>query len=82
MERANFEKSLKTFVRRQPFVPFTVELMSGARFTVEHPEALAFYGGVAVYLATGADEFALFDHQSVARLVRNGKSSHAAKKGH
>lgn len=56
--------------------------MSGARFTVEHPEALAFYGGVAVYLASGADEFALFDHQSVARLVRNGKSSHATKKGH
>jgi hypothetical protein len=63
-----FERSLRAFVRRVPFQPFTVELTSGSRFQVLHPEALAFNGGLAVYISPdGAPS--LFDHESVSQLV-------------
>lgn len=63
-----FERSLRAFVRRVPFQPFTVELTSGTRFQVLHPEALAFNGGLAVYIGTDGTP-SLFDHESVSQLV-------------
>ena len=60
MQTDAFERSLRAFVRRTPFVPFTVELTSGTRFQVLHPEALAFNGGLAVYIGTDGTP-SLFD---------------------
>lgn len=77
MQQASFERSLRTFVRRKPFKPFAVELTSGSRLVIEHPEALAFYNGLAVYLATDG-EVARFDHHTAARLSSNGKSQGTA----
>jgi hypothetical protein len=77
MQQASFKRSLRTFARRKPFKPFSVELTSGARFVIEHPEALAFYNGLAVYLATDG-EVMLFDRHTVARLSSNGKSQGTA----
>ena len=68
MQTDAFERSLRAFVRRTPFVPFTVELTSGTRFQVLHPEALAFNGGLAVYVGTDGTP-SLFDHESVSQLV-------------
>jgi hypothetical protein len=62
-----FERSLRAFVRRMPFQPFTVELTSGSRFQVLHPEALAFNAGLAVYIGPDGTP-SLFDHDSVAQL--------------
>ncbi len=45
-----FQQSLQAFARRKPFKPFTVELVSGDRFVVDHPEALAQREAVAVYI--------------------------------
>jgi hypothetical protein len=73
MHQSTFDRSLRTLVRRKPFKPFMVELTSGSHFMVEHPEALAFYNGLGVYLATDG-ELMLFDHHTVARLVGNGKA--------
>ncbi len=70
MQTDAFERSLRAFVRRTPFQPFTVELTSGARFQVLHPEALAFNGGLAVYIGTDGTP-SLFDHESVSQLVGN-----------
>lgn len=68
MDRSAFERSLRAFARRVPFRSFTVELVSGTRFEVDHPEALVFRGGVAVYVdATGNPT--LFDHESVSQLT-------------
>ena len=62
-----FERSLRELTHRTPFRPFVVELVSGTRFTVDHPEAVVFRSGVGVYLAPdGAPT--LFDHQGVCRL--------------
>ncbi len=79
MQIEAFERSLRAFVRRAPFQPFTVELTSGTRFQVLHPEALAFNGGLAVYIGPdGAPS--LFDHGSVSQLIgsANSESANAA----
>lgn len=70
MQTEAFERSLRTFVRRAPFQPFTVELTSGTRFQVTHPEVLAFNGGLAVYIGTDGTP-SLFDHESVSQLIGN-----------
>ena len=68
MQTDAFERSLRAFVRRVPFQPFTVGLTSGTRFQVVHPEVLAFNGGLAVYTGTDGTP-SLFDHESVGQLV-------------
>ena len=45
MQAQAFERALRGFSRRVPFRSFIVELVSGTRFTIEHPEALVFRGG-------------------------------------
>ena len=70
MKAEAFDRSLRAFVRRTPFQPFTVELVSGTRLEVKHPEALAVNGGTAVYIAPDGTP-ALFDHKSVSQLVGN-----------
>jgi hypothetical protein len=62
-----FERSLRAFARR--IEPFAVELVSGSRLEVNHPEAVAFNGGLAVYIAPDRTP-SLFDHDSVSRLER------------
>jgi len=69
MEAKAFEKSLRAFARRTPFKLFEVELVSGTRVQVDHPEALIFRGGLAIYVSA-AGEPTLFDHESVSRLSK------------
>jgi hypothetical protein len=64
MVAETFAQALRAFARRKPFKPFVVELMNGERIVVEHPEALAFNAGAAVYVSPRR-EFALFDHEGV-----------------
>ena len=68
MDRGNFERSLRAFQRRVPFRSFTVALVNGDRFQVDHPEALVLRDGVAVYIAAGGVP-TLFDHESVSELI-------------
>jgi len=67
MQPQTFERSLRAFSERVPFQPFAVELVSGGLVTVDHPEALIFRGGLAVYIAPDGTP-SLFDHESVSRL--------------
>ena len=64
----NFERSLQAMVRRKPFRPFTVELVSGDRIEVDHPEALIHRAGVAVYISPEGYP-ALFDHDGVCQII-------------
>lgn len=64
----NFDRSLRAFQRRTPFKAFTVELVSGDRFQVDHPEALVLRDGVAVFVARGGVPV-LFDHEGVSQLL-------------
>jgi hypothetical protein len=68
MEVEQFEWSLRAFQRRTPFRSFTVALVNGNRFQVDHPEALIVRGGVAVFIAAGGVP-TLFDHSGVSELA-------------
>ncbi|HMC66115.1 MAG TPA: hypothetical protein VKI65_14350 [Gemmataceae bacterium] len=69
MNDGNFQNSLQAFARRRPFKPFAVELVSGDRFVVDHPEALALRATVAVYINPDG-KFTLFDSESVSQLTK------------
>jgi hypothetical protein len=68
MTARNFDRTLRAFVRRTPFRPFTIELVSGNRFEVDHPEALVFRHGVAAFVSA-AGVPTLFDYESVSQLI-------------
>jgi hypothetical protein len=68
MDPGNFERSLRAFQRRTPFRVFTVSLVNGDRFQVDHPEALVLRDGVAVFVAAGGIP-TLFDHENVSELI-------------
>jgi hypothetical protein len=67
MDRANFENAVAVFMQRQPFHPFTIELVSGRLFEVDSSQALIFRVGVAVHVSPGG-AMAIFDYWTVARL--------------
>ena len=67
MTADNFNRMLRAFQRSTPFRPFTVELASGFRFQVDHPEALVFRDGVAVHVAPGG-AITLIDHEGVSQI--------------
>jgi len=68
MDSTAFERTLRAFARRVPFRSFVVELVSGTRIEVDHPEALVFRGGVAVYIDPTGNP-TLFDHEGVSQLT-------------
>jgi hypothetical protein len=72
MTPENFTRSLRAFALRVPFQPFLVELVSGDRFRVAHPEALALRGPVAIFIGPQA-VVRLFDSASVCQLLDEGE---------
>jgi hypothetical protein len=68
MTAENFDRSLRAFQRRAPYKAFTIELVSGYRFQVDHPEALVVRDGVAVFVARGGVPV-LFDHEGVSQML-------------
>lgn len=68
MELEALARTLRAFARRMPFQPFIVELKSGSRFAVSHPEAVAFDGGLGVYVSPKGEP-TLFDHDSVSQVL-------------
>lgn len=67
MDPETFNETLRQLARRTPFKPFTIELHSGSRIEVIHPEGVAFDAGIAVYISP-AGKIAFFDHNSVSQL--------------
>jgi hypothetical protein len=67
METENFDRTLTAFKRRTPFRPFTVALVNGDRFEVDHPDALVVRDGVVVYIGAGGVPV-LFDHEGVSQV--------------
>jgi hypothetical protein len=77
MTTEHFEKALRALQKRAPFIPFTVELVSGFRFQVDHPEALVLRAGVAVFVAADGTP-TLFDHESVAQVIADVQRKQSA----
>ena len=67
MEPENFDRSLRGFVWRRPFESFQIRFVDGESITIDHPEAVVFRGGVAVYISPRGEP-TLFDHRTVSTL--------------
>jgi hypothetical protein len=77
MTAEHFQTAIRRFQRRTPFRQYVVELVSGDRITVDHPEALVVRGGVGVFVsASGAPS--IFDHESVSQVIAGSGESAAA----
>jgi hypothetical protein len=68
MNTPDFARSLRAFTQRRPFRPFLLELVSGDRFLVRHPEAVILRGDL-VYWRTPQRLARLFDTTTVCQLL-------------
>ena len=75
MTTENFRKVLLAMIRRRPFKPFTVELNTGFRIEIDHPEATVIREGVAIFIGPGFVPV-YFDHESVTQIIDS--PAHAA----
>jgi hypothetical protein len=77
MSAEHFQTTIKSFQRRAPFHAFFVEMLSGDRVRIDHPEALIISGGVAVFVtAEGAP--VIFDHEGVSQIIATPADTAAA----
>lgn len=68
MERDTFTASIRANKQRVPFHPFTVVTVSGSRYEVDHPEAIAVRDGLALFAAPG-NVPVIFDYQGVSEVI-------------
>ena len=68
MTAEHFEQLFEALNGRSPFQPFTVELVGGDRFEVDHHRAMVVRDGVAVFLKPGGVPV-WFDHESVTQIA-------------
>ena len=73
----HFQTTIRAFQRRAPFRPYVVELVSGDRITIDHPEALVVRGGVGVFISS-AGAPSIFDHEGVSQIIATPGESAAA----
>ena len=73
----HFQTTIRAFQRRTPFKTYVVELVSGDRVHVDHPEALVLRGGVGAFVnAAGAPT--IFDHEGVSQTFADSAETSAA----
>jgi hypothetical protein len=68
MQADHFERALRLFTRRKRFKPFTIELVSGDRFVVTHPEAVTLRDELAHYVAPDYT-YRRFDAETVCQFL-------------
>lgn len=68
MTRAQFLAVLRAFLKRKYFHPFTLELDSGSRIEVNHPEALRLEKELIVCRSTSGVQ-SVFEYESVVRFI-------------
>jgi hypothetical protein len=76
MDRETLDSTLRAFMNRRPFHPFTIALVNGDRLEVDYPQALAFREGAGVFPAPGHVPL-FFDHGGVSQVIGDlaGRSS-------
>ena len=73
----HFQTTIRAFQRRSPFQTYVVELVSGDRVRVDHPEALVLRGGVAVYVSANGEP-TIVDHEGVSQISGDSSATTAA----
>jgi hypothetical protein len=68
MTTQDLERALRAMARRRPFHPFVIELHSGDRIVVSHPEAVSRSGHLFIH--HGPDRgHSIFAGSSVSQLI-------------
>jgi hypothetical protein len=68
MAADTFEGVMDHFMSQIPFKPFTVALVNGDRYEIDHPRAVAMRDGFVVFVSPGKVPVA-FDHESVSQVI-------------
>src|SRR4051812_13282344 len=68
MDRETFTETIKAFKHRTPFRLFTVATVSGNRYEVDFPDALALREGLAIFVGPSRVPV-FFDHEGVSDLI-------------
>ena len=68
MDPGVFDETIRAMKQCKPFRPFTVVLVDGEQFEVDHSEALAIRDGTAGFVAPGGVPV-IFDHENVSHIV-------------
>ena len=68
METQTFDETMLALKGRIPFRPFTVALVNGHCYEVDHADAFVIRDGVAIYVAPGGIPV-IFDHEGVSEIV-------------
>ena len=63
-----FRSALDRFAKRRPFQPLGIELITGQRLIVKHPEAVEF-GSILAAFVSPTRHVRLFDSFSVCQLL-------------
>lgn len=77
MSAGHFQTTIRAFQKRVPFQAYLVELVSGDRVRVDHPEALVIRGGVAVFVSADGTP-TTFDHGGVSHIIATPAGTAAA----
>ena len=77
MTPEHFQTTIRAFQRRSPFRSYVVELVSGDRIQIDHPEALVLRGGVAVFVSSSGEP-TIFDHEGVSQIFADPTATNAA----
>jgi hypothetical protein len=77
MTADHFEEVLDALTSRRPFKPFTIDLHRGERIESDHPGAILWSTGNAIFRAPGGT-LVFFDHDSVNKIT--DAPAHTARK--
>lgn len=80
MDREKFTATIRAFKHRAPFRPSTIVTISGNRYEVDRPDALAVKDGVALFAGPGGVPV-IFDFEGVSELIRDLSGSGPRRKG-
>ncbi|MBL8795318.1 MAG: hypothetical protein JNM56_15540 [Planctomycetia bacterium] len=69
MTPANFNRVVRRFNQRTPFHPFTLELLSGARLEVNHPEAMRVYRNGLIRVRSSSSVYSVFEVTEIVRFI-------------
>lgn len=76
MDRETFTETVRAFKHRTPFKPFTVVTVSGNRYEVDFPDALAVREGLAIFVGPGRVPV-FFDNEGVSEVIGDLSGHHA-----
>jgi hypothetical protein len=64
----SFPRAFQAFLSRRPFLPFLIELESGDRISVTHPEAIRQFGDLFVHRAPDRTQ-KMFEVSAVCQFI-------------